>query len=123
MDNYFVHPDEEDAHNDVKEWLKQEMRKQLDEELAKGPWWCVLCGAGGNYKGERPDEYWFPPEDHICDRAIKNLIAINRKHFTFDMVYWRNWKFNFSFGPTLFSGYVFYLRLGRLRFSISLFWR
>lgn len=50
----------------VEEWIRKELKKMLAKKLAKAPWWCLLCGKGGNYEGERPDEYWFPPEDHVC---------------------------------------------------------
>ncbi len=48
------------------EQLKEELRKSLLKRLSEEPWWCLICDEGGNYEGERPDEYWFPPADHIC---------------------------------------------------------
>lgn len=51
-------------------WLKRKLREGLDQALAEAPWWCLLCGQGGNYEGERPDEFWFPPDDHICDKRL-----------------------------------------------------
>ena len=51
----------------VQEYLGPMLMKDMAKELAKAPWWCVLCGEGGNYEGKRPDEYWFPPRDHKCD--------------------------------------------------------
>lgn len=53
------------------EFVKEELKKALAEEFAKQPWWCLICGEGSNYEGERPDEYWFSPEDHVC--KVKEL--------------------------------------------------
>lgn len=54
---------------DVEEWLRKEIREGLAKKLAEAPWWCLICGEGGNYEGERPELYWFPPEDHVCPPA------------------------------------------------------
>jgi hypothetical protein len=50
----------------LEDFIRQEMTNHLDKTFAALPWWCLLCGEGGNYEGERPDEYWFPPENHVC---------------------------------------------------------
>lgn len=55
--------------NELVDYIQDELRKGLLEELAKQPWWCMLCGMGGNYEGDRPDEYWFPPDDHVCQET------------------------------------------------------
>ncbi len=53
--------------NTFDEYLKEELKKRLLKRLAEEAWWCLICGEGGNYEGDRPDEYWFPPDDHVCD--------------------------------------------------------
>lgn len=49
-------------HEYLKKMIKESFIKSLEEE----PWWCLMCGEGGNYMGERPDIYMFPPESHAC---------------------------------------------------------
>ena len=60
--------DPENPDPEIVKWLKAELNKMLDEKFSKLPWWCMLCGEGGNYDGERPHEYWFPPVDHVCPK-------------------------------------------------------
>lgn len=55
-----------DPDEDLQSYIKRKFLEELDKVLKEGPWWCVICGEGGNYEGERPDAYWFPPEDHVC---------------------------------------------------------
>lgn len=50
----------------VKAFIKQELRKKLQAKFSALPWWCLLCGEGGNYEGERPADYWVPPASHEC---------------------------------------------------------
>ncbi len=60
---------DQDIYDDVREWLRVELKKMLEEELAKKPWWCMMCGAFGNHEGPEPPAYgtyWFPPKDHVC---------------------------------------------------------
>lgn len=67
--------------DEFKQYLTNCLREGLEEELAKAPWWCMICGEGGNYEGERPDEYWFPPVDHECnfDDAKEGTFGWNLK--------------------------------------------
>lgn len=58
------------------QYIKEELEKALEKRFAELPWWCLLCGEGGNYEDERPDEYWFPPKDHICKPNKPNLVGI-----------------------------------------------
>lgn len=51
---------------DFERYLKERLTELLTEEYNKAPWWCGICGEGGNYEGPRPDAYWFPPKDHEC---------------------------------------------------------
>lgn len=51
----------------VREYIRRKLEERVLARLAAAPWWCLICGAGGNYEGERPDEFWFPPESHVCD--------------------------------------------------------
>ncbi len=53
--------------NEFEQYLHEELYKRFLGRLAEQPWWCMICGEGGNYEGDRPDAYWFPPEDHVCD--------------------------------------------------------
>lgn len=40
------------------------------------PWWCCVCGEGGNYEGVRPDDYIGPPKDHKCSRKQQQIRGI-----------------------------------------------
>ncbi len=51
---------------EFEKYLREELRKKLFKRLGEQPWWCMVCGEGGNYEGIRPDNYWFPPENHGC---------------------------------------------------------
>lgn len=50
----------------VEEYLARVIRERLVALFAEYPWWCLFCGAGGNYDGDRPDEYPPPPLEHVC---------------------------------------------------------
>lgn len=51
-------------------WMRAELQREYCELVAGLPWWCMICGEGGNYEGDRPDYYWFPPENHICPEVM-----------------------------------------------------
>lgn len=55
---------------ELEDVIREELDKKLKAALAAAPWWCLICGEGGNYEGERPDEFWFPPEDHVCPPMV-----------------------------------------------------
>jgi hypothetical protein len=61
---------------ELEEYIKSELNRMLSEALAKLPWWCFRCGEGGNYVGERPDEFWFPPKDHVCPPRNPKVIGL-----------------------------------------------
>lgn len=65
---------EEDS--EVVQWLRDQMKEEWEKMLAEQPWWCLLCGEGGNYEGELPDEYWVPPADHICKPKEPVLMGV-----------------------------------------------
>lgn len=50
----------------LREYIYSELEKNLKEVLTTAPWWCLICGEGGNYEGKRPDEYLPPPPSHEC---------------------------------------------------------
>lgn len=62
--------------DDIKEYLKEELRKEFQRALDESPWWCPMCGEGGNYIGTRPQLYWIPPESHQCKPKKPNLKGI-----------------------------------------------
>lgn len=66
----------EDPESEVVKWLRDQMKEEWEKMLADQPWWCLLCGEGGNYEGERPDEYWFPPATHICKPKEPVLMGV-----------------------------------------------
>lgn len=57
------------ADEDVRSWLQRRLLEELWEALNKAPWWCLICGQGENYEGDRPDDYLPPPSDHVCPRS------------------------------------------------------
>jgi hypothetical protein len=61
---------------DVEDYIREELQKSLDKTFADLPWWCMICGEGGNYDGERPDEFWFPPEEHQCVKKDPELLGL-----------------------------------------------
>jgi len=56
----------DDVSDAFKDWLRAQIKEAFEEHLAAQPWWCLICGEGGNYEGLRPDRYWFPPKSHRC---------------------------------------------------------
>ncbi len=66
----------EQISEELKEWIQQRIKEEFEKVLAESPWWCPMCGEGGNYEGERPDEYWIPPEDHQCPPKKPKLKGI-----------------------------------------------
>lgn len=56
----------------LKEYIREELDKLFKKVLAEAPWWCMVCGDGGNYEDERPDEYLPPPLDHVCKETHGN---------------------------------------------------
>ena len=60
----------------VEEYIRRNIAEMLKKTLDTAPWWCIFCGEGGNYDGERPDEYWIPPESHKCSVTMKELRGI-----------------------------------------------
>lgn len=61
--------DEDFTDETIEEYLKRRLKEELDKKFEAQPWWCLLCGEGGNYEGNRPDFYWFPPKDHVCKKG------------------------------------------------------
>ena len=70
---------------ELEDYIKAELSRKLEEVLAALPWWCLICGEGGNYIGERPDEYWFPPKDHECPPLDPKPVGIPVLMETFDV--------------------------------------
>lgn len=47
-------------------YLVKRLEERLNKKISKYPWLCEICGEGGNFKGEVPEDYWYPPKDHVC---------------------------------------------------------
>lgn len=62
---------------ELEDYIKAELSRKLEEVLTALPWWCIICGEGGNYVGERPDEFWFPPKDHVCPPLDPKPVGIS----------------------------------------------
>jgi hypothetical protein len=65
----------------LSEYLDRRLAEIVAERLAETPWWCILCGEGGNYEGPRPDVYLPPPADHVCEPAFPPLRGLDDVEF------------------------------------------